>query len=101
MISDLGCNTLLLEFVFPNIAGVSQPGRVEDADLWERLCVFNPSRNVGTYHCAVVARKFVKASRISLRVTIQTTVLVGVVEDFEVVVIDILASKDIGDEFQG
>ena len=32
---------------------------------------------------------------------IQTAVLVGAVEDFEVVVINIIAGKDIGDEFQG
>ena len=98
---DLCCNTFLLELVLPNITSVSQTRRVEDADLRKRLRVFTTSRNVGTYHYAVVAGKFVKASRIGLGMMIQTTVLVGAVEDFEVVVINILTGKDIDDEFQG
>ena len=84
----------------PNIASVSQPGRVEDAELRKRLRELTTLRNVGTYHYAVVTRKFVKASQNGLRVIIQTTVLVGAVEDFEVVVINILAGEDIGDELQ-
>ena len=95
---DLSCDTFLLELVLPNIACVSQPGRVENADLRRRLRELTTLRNVGTYHNAVVARKFVKASRNGLRVIIQTIVLVGAVEDFEVVVINIIAGKDIGDE---
>ena len=101
MLLDLICNVLLLEFVFPDIASVSQPGRIEDADLRKRLRVLTTLKNVGTYHYAVVARKFVKASQIGLRVIIQTTVLVGAIEDFEVEVINILAGKDIGDELEG
>ena len=98
---DLSCNLLLLEFVLPNIAGINKPGRIKDADLGKRLRVLTTFVNVGTYHYAVVARQFVKASRIGLGVIVQTTVLVGAVEDFEVVVINILAGKDIANEFQG
>ena len=94
VLPDLSCNLLLLEFVLPNIAGINQPGCIEDADLRKRLRVLATFINVGTYHYAVVARQFVKASRIGLGVTIQTTVLVGEVEDFEVVVINTLAGKD-------
>ena len=49
----------------------------------------------------IAARNFVKAGRIGLGVIIQTTMLVGAVEDFEVVVTNILTAKDIGDEFHG
>ena len=98
---DLSCNTFLLELVLPNIASVSQPGRVEDTDLRKRLRTLTTLRNVGTYHYAVFTSKFIKASQNGLRVIIQTTVLVGAVEDFEVVVINIFAGKDIGDELQG
>ena len=98
---DLSCNALPLEFVLPIIASVSQPRRIEDADLRKMLRVLTTCINVGTYQYAVVARQVVKASRLGLRPTIQTSVLVGVVEDFEVVVINILAGKDISDEFQG
>ena len=97
---DLCCNTFLLELVLPNITSVSQTRRVEDTDLRKRLRVFTTSRNVGTYHYAVVAGKFAKASRIGLGMMIQTTVLVGAVEDFEVVVINVLSDEDIGDKFQ-
>jgi len=93
---DLSCDNFLLELVLPKIASVSQPRRVEDADLRKRLRELTTSKNFGTYHYAVVACKFVKASRIGLRLFTQTTVLVGGVEDFEVVVINILAGKDIG-----
>ena len=98
---DLRCNAFLLEFVFPNIASVSKPGRIEDADLRKRLHVPTTPRNIATYHYTVVARKFVKASRIGVLVVIQMTVLVVAIEDFEVVVINTLAGKYIGDELDG
>jgi len=98
---DLSCDTFLLELDLPNIASVSQPRRVEDVDLRKRLRELATSKNVGTYHYAVVAGKFVKASRNGPRLFTQTTVLVGAVEDFEVVVVNIFAGKDIGDELQG
>jgi len=58
------------------------------------------STNCRTHHCAILARKLVKADRVSLAVVVRTTWLVGMVEDIEVVVINVVASKDIGDEFQ-
>ena len=100
VVLDLCCNTFLVELVLPKVASVSQPGRVEDADLQKRLRVLTTLRNVRTYHYAVVAREFVKAGRVGLRAITQIILLVGAVEDVEVVVIKSLSGKDIGDEFQ-
>ena len=100
VVLDLGCNTVLVELVLPKVASVSQPGRVEDADLRKRLRVLTTLLDVGTYHYAVVAREFVKAGRVSLRAITQIILLVGAVEDVEVVVINSLSGKDIGEEFQ-
>ena len=55
--------------------------------------------NIHTYHFAVLALKLVKSDRIGLALVIRTTLLVGMVENVEVVVINVVASKDIGDEF--
>jgi len=52
------------------------------------------------YHYAVVARKFVKASRIGLTLIIGATLLIGAVKDFKVVVINFFAGTDIGKELQ-
>ena len=100
VVLDLGCNTFLVQLVLPKVTSVSQPGRVEDADLRKRLRVLTTLRNVGTYHYAVVAREFVKAGRVGLRAITQIILLVGAVEDVEVVVINSLSGKDINDEFQ-
>ena len=100
VVLDLSCNTFLAELVLPKVTSVSQPGRVEDADLRKRLRVLTTLRNVGTYHYAVVARKLVKAGRVGLRAITQIILLVGAVEDIEVVVLNPLSGKDIGDEFQ-
>jgi len=56
--------------------------------------------NRRTHHYAVLARKLVKADRVSLALVARTTSLVGMVEDIEVVVINVVAGKDTGDEFQ-
>ena len=54
----------------------------------------------GTYHHAILARKFIKSGRVGLAVVISTPLLVAIVEKVKVVVIDVVAGKDIGDEFQ-
>jgi hypothetical protein len=56
---------------------------------------------VATYRYAVAACKFVSAGRVGLGFIVRTFSLVGVVEDVEAVVINVVASKDIGDESQG
>ena len=53
-----------------------------------------------TYHYAVPARKFIQAGRVGLTLAVRTTLFIAAVEDIEVVVIDVIADKGIGDEFQ-
>ena len=54
-------------------------------------------KNTGAHWYAVLTRKLVDMGRIGLNLAGRTTLLVGTVEDFEVVAI---ADKDIGDDFQ-
>ena len=56
--------------------------------------------NTGTYHYAVLARKFVKTRRVGLTLMTRAALFVGVVEDLEVVLINVVAGEDIRDEFQ-
>jgi hypothetical protein len=97
---NLSGNALLVEFVLLNAASVGQPRRVEDPNLGKRLRISTTFKNSGAYYYVVVALKFVKARLVSPRLGFCTIFLVGVVEDIEVVVINIIADKDIGDEFQ-
>ena len=46
------------------------------------------------------ARELVKVGRVSLALVVRTMLLVGVVEGVEVVVVDVIAVKDIGDELE-
>ena len=57
--------------------------------------------NVKTYHYAIVARQFVKAGRVRLALVVRMTLLVGMVEDVEVVPTNVVAGNDIGNEFEG
>jgi len=52
------------------------------------------------HHYAVLARKFVKSGGVGPALVVGATSLVGIVEDVEVVVANVIASKDTGDEFQ-
>ena len=98
VVLDLSRNTPLVELVLLNTASVGQPRRVEDADLGQRLCLL--TKNTGAYHYAVVTRDFVKTGRIGLALIIRTTLLIRVIENVEVVVINVFAENDIGNEFQ-
>ena len=98
MLLDLTCNTFLVELVLLNATGVGQPRRIEDANLGKRLRLVN--RNTGAYYYAVVAFKLVKAGRVGLTLVVRTTLLVSRVKDFIVVVTNVFANKDIGQEFQ-
>ena len=93
-------NILLVYLVLLETSSVGQPRGVEDADLRMGLRFRTALKNTGTYHHAVLAPKFVKAGRIGLTLVVRTTLLVRLVEDFEVIVIDVLAKKHIGDVFQ-
>ena len=63
------------------------------------LCILTPFINAYPHHYAVLACNFVKSGRAGLALVVRTTLLVGIVENVEVVVINVVASKDIGDEF--
>jgi hypothetical protein len=89
-----------VELVLLESASVSQSWCVEDANLEKPLCILITSTNASTYHDAVAACKFVSACRVGLALIVRTTLLIGVVEDVEVVVINVVTDKDIGDKFQ-
>jgi hypothetical protein len=57
-------------------------------------------QNTSTYHEAIFACEFVKAGRVGLTLMARTMLLVAVIDDVKIVVIKIVAEKDIGDEFQ-
>jgi hypothetical protein len=65
-----------------------------------RCYAYPPRSEADTYHYAILARQFVKAGRVGLALVVRTTSLVGTVENVEVVVINVVASKDIGDKFE-
>jgi hypothetical protein len=98
MILDLSRNTPLVELVLLKPAGVSQPRSVEDTNLGERLFIL--TKQTSAYHYAVFAPELINAGRVGLTLIIRTTLLVGVVENFEVVVINVFPDKGIGDKFQ-
>jgi len=98
MLLDLRCNTLLVELLLPKNASVGQARCVEDANLGKRLGLLTATRHTGTYHYTVLALKFVKVDRVGLALVIRTMLFVGVVEGFEVIVVDVVALKGIGDE---
>ena len=66
----------------------------------KRLRILTMFKNCRTHHYAILARKLVKAGRVSLALVGRTTSLVSMVEDVEVVVVNVISGKDIGDEFQ-
>ena len=100
MLLDLRCDTLLVELIVLKTASVGQARCVEDAKLGKRLGLLTAFRHAGAYNYAVLARKFVKVGRVGLALVIRTMLLVGVLERVEVVVVDVVAVKDIGDEFE-
>ena len=58
-------------------------------------------QNARAHRYAVVTPKFVQAGRVSLTLITRPTLLVVVVKDVEVVVINVIACKDIRYEFHG
>jgi len=97
---NLSGNAPLVELVLLNTARVRQPRCVEDANLGRRLRTLTISKSARTYHHAVLARKLVKTGRVGLTLVGGAILLVAAVEDFEIVGINIVADKDIGDKFQ-
>ena len=79
MALDLSCNTLPLECVLLKMTGVGEPRRVENANLGKMLSLHTTSEIPDTHYYAVLARKFVKTSRVGLALVVKPTSLVGVV----------------------
>ena len=100
MFLDLTLDTSCLGFALRKVARVGVPGCVDDADLGKRSRLLVVLTTVITYHYAVLACTFVDVSRVGLALVGRTTLLVGGVKDVEVVVVNVVTSKDIGDEFQ-
>ena len=59
-----------------------------------------PGSNAGPYQYTAIAHAFIKLGRVCLTLGTRTALLIGTVEDVEVVLIDGVADKDIDDEFQ-
>jgi len=97
---ELRRNPLLAEVVVLKVASGGQSRRVENADLGERLRLHTTTANTSTYCYAVIARNFVKVSRVGLALVIGTTLLVRAAECVEVVMATVFADKEIGDEFE-
>ena len=93
---DLTGNGFLRGFVLQNTAGIGEPRCVDDANLRKRLSLLTTFTNAGTYHHAIITLKFVNAGRFGSALV--PTLLVGGLRDFKVVVINVLAVKDIGEK---
>ena len=92
-------NTLLVELVLLKTASIRQSRRVEDANLCKESRAPITLKNTGAHQYAVLTCKFVDMGRVGLTLAARTTLLVVVVEDFEVVIINIFTEKDICNEF--
>jgi len=57
-------------------------------------------KHIDAYHYAVFAAGFIHSGGVGLTLILRTTLLVGVVEDLEVVVINVISEKSISDKFQ-
>ena len=84
-----------------NTPRIGEARCIEDANLRKRLPLLTTFTHAGTYHYAVIARNFVNTDRFGLALVAGTTFLVDGLEDSKVVVINIVAVKDISDELQG
>jgi hypothetical protein len=80
---NLGRDILPVVLILLDAFSLCEPWRIDDAN-----------------QCAAFAGKFIKAGLVGLTMTNGTTLLVGVVKDIEVVVVNVVADKNIGDEFR-
>ena len=100
MALDLSCSTTPVECVLVKMAGVGEPRCVDNANLGKMVSLHTMFEIRDTHRCAALTRKFVNAGRVGPTLVVRTTLLVGVVQGMEVVVMEVVAVKDIGDEFQ-
>jgi len=97
---DLSRNTLMVKGILLRIASIDKTWRIKDANLGKWLCMPTTFTNTGTYHDAVLAPNFIKAHRVGLNLITRITLLVCMFENVEVVVVNAISRKDVGDEFQ-
>ena len=100
MLLDLNRITLFVEFVLLNTARVGQPRSIRGCEPWKGLRIPTTFGNAAIYHYSVLARKFIEAGRVGLTLVGRTTLFVSVVKDFEVVVVNVVASKEVDDKFK-
>jgi len=93
-------DTLLVELIVLNTASIGQSRCIEDANLTKMLRIRTTVINTSTYHYSVLACEFVEVGRIGLALVVRTTLLVAMVKGVVIVVIDVVAMKDVSDEFQ-
>ena len=97
---DLIDDTLVVDLVLLKTASVGKTRGVEDTNLRRRrLDTVVMFTKYTTYHYAVLARKLVKTDQVRLTL-VRPTMFVGMVEYIEVVVIQVITGKGVGDEFQ-
>jgi len=100
MAFELSSNTPLVEPVLLNTPSVGYTRCIEDAKLRKMLRILTTFTNASTYHYIILALEFVQAGRVGPTLVARTTLLVGMIEVVEVVVINIVPGEDIGDKFQ-
>lgn len=87
-----------MELVLLDIAGLGESRCVEDVNLGKRLHLLRRFKDSITYHYTVPALEFVKECALDPTLIAGITLLVRVVENVKIIVINIFAVKDIGDE---
>lgn len=91
MLLNVCDNALLVELVLLNVASAGQPGRIEYANLGKGLHVLTTLKNAATHQYALFARNFVKPGRLGFTLMAINSSLVGVVEKFEAIVVNIVS----------
>jgi len=87
-----------VELVLLGVAGLGKTRCIENANLGKGLHLLTSSKKATTYHDTVPAFEFVKVCAVGPTLIARITWPVGAAENIEVVVINISAEKDIGDE---
>jgi hypothetical protein len=99
MLLNVCGNILLVELVLLKTASIRESRRVENANLRKKSRGPIIVKNNGTHRVAALTCKFVEMGRVGLAMTARTTLLIAVVEDFEVVIINIFPEKDVCNKF--
>jgi hypothetical protein len=96
--SDLGFYPLPVGLVLLGIAGLGEPRCIEDANLEKKLHLLTRLKGAVAYHYSVPALKCVNVYALGPTLVAGIALIVCAVENVEVVVINVFAEKDIGNE---